>query len=54
VVAAAVLGCLHTVVVGTCAAVVARPSVSTGLILLAVAFGGLAVRTMVREVRNRI
>ena len=40
-VAAAVLGCLHTVVVETCAAVVARPSVSTGLPLLAVAFGGL-------------
>ena len=54
VVAAAVLGCLYTVAVETCAAVVARLSVPAGLLLLAVAFGGLAVWTMVREVRKRI
>ena len=54
VVAAAVLGRLYTVVVEACAAVVARPSVSASLLLLAVAFGGLAVWTMVREVRKRI
>lgn len=52
-VAAAVLGCLYTVVVGTCAAVIARPSVPVGLLLLAVASDGLAVRTMAREVRKR-
>jgi hypothetical protein len=43
VVAAAVLGHLYTVVVEACAAVVARPSVSASLLLLAVAFSGLAV-----------
>ena len=37
-----------------CAAVIARPSVSAGLLLLAVTFDGLAVRTMVREVESRI
>lgn len=46
IVVAAVLGCLYTMV--------ARPSVPAGLLLLAVAFGGLAVWAAVREVRRRI
>jgi len=54
VVAAAGLGCLHTIIVETTAAVVARLSVPAGLLLPAVAFGGLAVWTIIREARNRI